>query len=53
MPFMPLLLALVAFRCLKDLTRTTDSHQHVAELRGRQRLRSASSADLLLPQARI
>ena len=39
-------LAVLAFRCLKGL-------QHVADLRGGQRLRSASSADLAVPQTRL
>ena len=41
-------LAVLAFRCLKGLAQIylTDSLQHVADLPGRQRLRSASSADL-------
>jgi len=45
-------LAILAFWCLKGLAPTylTDSLQHVADLPGRQRLRSASSADLAVPQ---
>jgi len=45
----------LAFRCLKGLAPTylTDSLQHVADLPGRQRLRSASSADLAVPQTRL
>ena len=34
-------------------TYLTDSLQHVADLPGRQRSRSASSADLAVPQTRL
>jgi len=45
-------LAVLAFRCLRELAPTylSDSLRHVADLPGRQRLRSASSADLAVPQ---
>jgi len=48
-------LAVLAFRCLKGLTPTylSDSPQHVADLPGRQRLHSALSADLAVPQKRL
>jgi len=48
-------LAVLAFQCLKGLAPTylTDSLQHVADLPRRQRLRSASSADLTVPQTRL
>ena len=45
-------LAVLAFLCLRGLSPTylSDSLRHVADLPGRQRLRSASSADLAVPQ---
>ena len=48
-------LAVLAFRCLRGLAPTylSDSLCHVADLPGRQRLRSASSADLAVPQTRL
>jgi len=48
-------LAVLAFRCLRGLAPTYlgDSLRHVADLPGRQRLRSASSADLAVPQTRL
>jgi len=48
-------LAVLAFRCLRGLAPTylSDSLRHVADLPGRQRLRSASSADLAVPQSRL
>jgi len=48
-------LAELAFRYLKGLAPTylTDSILHVADLPGRQHLRSASSADLAVPQTRL
>jgi len=48
-------LAVLAFRCLRGLEPTylTDSLQCVADLPGRQRLRSASSTDLAVPQTRL
>jgi len=50
-------LAVLAFRCLRGLAPTymylSDSLRHVADLPGRQRLRSASSADLAVPQTRL
>jgi len=48
-------LAVLAFRCLRGLVPTylSDSLRHIAVLPGRQRLRSASSADLAVPQTRL
>jgi len=48
-------LAVLEFRCLEGLAPTylSDSLLHVADLPGRQRLRSASSADLAVPQTRL
>jgi len=48
-------LAVLAFRCLRGLAPTylSDSLRHVADLPGRQRLRSASSADLAVPQTSL
>jgi len=48
-------LAVLAFRCLRGLAATylSDSLRHVADLPGRQGLRSASSADLAVPQTRL
>ena len=48
-------LAVLAFRSLRGLAPTyqSDSMRHVADLPGRQRLRSASSADLAVPQTRL
>ena len=48
-------LAVLAFRCLRGLAPTylSDSLRHAADLPGRQRLRSASSADLAVPQTRL
>jgi len=48
-------LAVLAFRCLRGLTPTylSDSLRHVADFPGRQRLRSASSADFAVPQTRL
>ena len=48
-------LAVLAFRCLRGLAPTylSDSLRHVTDLPGRQRLRSASSADLAVPQTRL
>ena len=48
-------LAVLAFRCLRGLAPTylSDSLRHVADLPGRQRLRSASSVDLAVPQTRL
>ena len=48
-------LAVLAFRCLRGLAPTylSDSLRNVADLPGRQRLRSASSADLAVPQTRL
>ena len=48
-------LAVLAFRCLRGLAPTylSDSLRHVADLPGRQRLRSASSAHLAVPQTRL
>ena len=47
--------AVLAFRCLRGLATTylSDSLRYVADLPGRQRLRSASSADLAVPQTRL
>ena len=47
----PFNLALLAFRCLRGLAPTYLSH--VADLPGRQRLRSSSSSDLAVPQTRL
>ena len=51
----PFKLAVLAFRCLRGLAPTylSDSMRHVADLPGRQRLRSASSEDLAVPQTRL
>jgi len=48
-------LAVLAFRCLRGLAPTylSDSLRHVADLPNRQRLRSASSADLAVPKTRL
>jgi len=48
-------LAVLAFRCLRGLAPTylSDSLRNVADLPGRQRLRSASSADYAVPQTRL
>jgi len=48
-------LAVLAFRCLRGLAPTylSDSLRQVANLPGRQRLRYASSADLVVPQTRL
>jgi len=48
-------LAVLAFRCLGGLAPTylSDSLRHVADLPGRQRLCSASSADIAVPQTRF
>jgi len=51
----PFKLDVLAFRCLRGLAPTylSDSMRHVADLPGRQRLRSASSEDLAVPQTRL
>jgi len=48
-------LAVLAFQCLGGLAPMypSDSLRHVAHLPGRRRLRSASSADLAVPQTRL
>jgi len=48
-------LAVLVFQCLGGLAPTylSDSLRHVADLPGRQHLRSASSADLAVPQTRL
>jgi len=48
-------LTVLAFRCLRVLAPTylSDSLRHVADLPGRQRLRSASSVHLAVPQTRL
>jgi len=48
-------LTVLAFRWLRGLSPTylSDSLRHVADLPGRQRLHSASSANLAVPQTRL
>jgi len=48
-------LAVLALLCLRGVAPTylSDSLRHVADLPGQQRLRSASSADLAVPQTRL
>jgi len=51
----PFKLEVLAFRCMRGPVPTylSDSLRHVADLPGRQRLRSASSADLAVPQTHL